>query len=73
MNTCAHCSAPLAERRLTSRALSAAFCSYACYDVAWRMAFGRQEPTGGLPVQDDVDYVDLEGPMETNVQRPGVE
>lgn len=51
MNTCAHCSAPLADRRLTSRALEAAFCSWDCYEGAWVMKDVREQDEGGWQVE----------------------
>ena len=37
MNACGHCRAPLTTRRLTSRALKAAFCGWGCYDAGWKL------------------------------------
>ena len=67
MTTCAHCSLPLTPPSVRSQVLEGEF-HEACYGAAWREGFGKQEPTGGrLPIQDDVDYVDMEGPNETVV------
>lgn len=65
MNACAQCFAPLTERRLTSRALQAAFCSEACYAITWKDRMPKYEARGGLPaVQDDLDYEDMCGTGE---------
>lgn len=67
VNSCARCLVPLATKRLTSQRLVAAFCSWGCYDAAWAAEIPRVPARGGLPVQDDVDYVDMAGPNETTV------
>ena len=64
--TCALCSLPLTPSSVRSQALEGDF-HEACYEAAWKERFGRIEARGGLPIQDDVDYHDLEGPNETVV------
>ncbi len=42
-DACGYCGAVLDGHRLTSEALGEAFCSYACYDVAWALQ-GMERP-----------------------------
>lgn len=63
---CAHCGLPVGNRRYFSTVLGA-FCSPQCYEAEWALVMPRRVSTGGLPIQEDVDYVDMEGPNETVV------
>lgn len=64
--TCALCSLPLTPPAVRSQALGGLY-HEACYEAAWKSEMPRCAPRGGLPVQDDLDYVDMEGPNETVV------
>jgi hypothetical protein len=64
--TCALCSLPLTPPAVRSQVLEGDF-HEACYQAAWKERMPRVEPRGGLPIQDDINYVDMEGPNETVV------
>ena len=66
MIPCALCSLRLISPAVRSQVLEGDFHD-ACYGAAWKERMPRVEPRGGLPVQDDVDYHDCEGPNETVV------
>ena len=67
MTHCALCSLPLSPPAVRSQALEGDF-HETCYGAAWKERMPRVEARGGLPVQDDLDYVDMQGPNETVVQ-----